>query len=543
MIPRWSVVLMAILALIGLGSLLVGLDAQFGFIPLELMFLEYKAQIVRNSPEMSLVALGAVFPPLLAWMAALLGSAVTVHVLLGAALVSRLWRRFALLAASGSGVWVALWMLLTLLHPAVGLMLLRSPAWVLTALLLSYGLYVVMAMLRGVDVPQTGRLPATALWSPRDLTLPMVLLGFTLALLTLVRWEFWFVFPWILGAVWLTLKDRKIGFQITGLVVMGFMSLALMGGWLYLNWLPTGDALAFLHDHSSGTQLPQVQAFFLQAGWLDSARITGSWILWVTPAYAVVALVALIRSKRKGVIAMIALAPYLMEIFSYRQGLFLPEISRYGLFVVMVPVLLQACVPKQWWEKVLVTGLLGLSLLSGGVMLQTSSLVPEEVVLWRQLSGQPVVAVNEGSRLLVDPLTDRPLQQWLEQREEEHQMGSYLSQTLQSGDLVLVDDTVHFPILYWVANPYFFLTPRMQNFGFALTQPQRQVDYVLVSGFRSPIRDRDRVIQFRPEQLSDGDRPAALPGFQRELTAPYLQLLKNTEGKEPPELRNLETVS
>jgi hypothetical protein len=559
MIPRWSIAAVAVLTVVGLSALLMGLDLHFGFVPLELMFLEFKARLVRDSPERSLVSLGAVFPPLLVWMSALAGSAVLVQVALGAALVSRIWQRCCVVAAVGvttasskilwgdgfgarinPGVWAVIWMSLTLAHPAVGLMLLRAPIWILTALMLSYGIRVVLAIFRGVDLPTQGVLPPSPLWQPRELTLPLVMLGFTWALLTLVRWEFWFVMPVLVAAVMLSARGQKQGFQVTAVVILSFMSLALMAGWLYVNWLPSGDPFAFLHDHSSGVRLPQLQSYFQQYGWLEGLRRAGWGILVVTPAYGLVSIGALLHTRHKGAMLLVILAPVLMEMMAYQQGSFLPEISRYGLFVVIVPVLLQACVPHHFLSKVAVTAALGLSLFTGGFWLESGHVMPEEAVLWGHLSGQTIVAANpDDLTQRLDPRSNQPVQRWLEQRAAEREAGAFIVQTVGQEDVVLVDDAVHFPVLYWVANPYQFLTPQMQTFGYALAQPHRLVDYVLVSGFQSPVHRQDRVVQFRPQTLSNGNQMASLPQFKRAFSNRYIQILVNSQGKEAPTLRDV----
>ncbi|MCF2970144.1 hypothetical protein L1047_02895 [Synechococcus sp. Nb3U1] len=505
-----------------LTLVLVGLEWAWGWVSLEDQFLGYKGSVAAVGPDPRLSVVGISFPPLLVLGTALLGSPLLLRIALGSLLLLWGWRQLAQLPV-GVG-WRWLWGMLIALQPSFGLMLLRSPGWIATAGLLGVNMTLLLPLSRVGKVkkdaevdPGTGS-PALSTpeivgqsQRPLPLTLRLVLLGLCLAPLMLLRWESWWLLIWVDLLVLLAFWRESWGFRGTAVLVVSFMSLALILGWLYMNGLAVGDPWAFVYQPSSGLRLPQLQAWLISAGGWDSLAQAGIWLLVVVPAYLIVGVGTMVQwIGGRWVWALGWACPVVLLVASLGQGLFVPELSRFGVFWMLMPLLLGSYLQVGrggWGQRLGITAALLLSLLTSGYVLTHGTLIPEEQDLWQRLQASS----RPPSQLV---------QQWQTQRQEQRQVGQYLLQHLLPGQRVLVDDALHFEAIFWAGDPRLFITPHQHEFSIALQQPQEQVDYLLLAGLEDPLRSSDRLLQFWPE-LNFG----SLPEFVEVYGSPQVRLL------------------
>ncbi len=502
---------------------LVLLGLEWGWVSLEAQFLGYKGSVAAVGPDPRLSVVGISFPPLLVFGTALLGSSGLLQILLGSLLLLWWWRQLARLPV-GVG-WRWLWGMLMVVQPSFGLMLLRSPTWIATAGLLGINMALLLSLSR-VDkekkdyVPRAAGDPRTEspisptpemAQRPLPLTLRLVLLGLCLAPLMVLRWESWWLLPWVALIVVLAFGHESWGFRGTAVLVTGFMSLTLILGWLYVNWLAVGDPWAFTYQPSSGLRLPQLQAWLISAGGWNGLAQAGIWLLAVVPAYLMLGLgTCLSFGSGRWVWGLGWALPLVLVVVSFWQGLFLPELSRFGVFWVLMPLVLGAYLDSKGkgglGRRFSVTALLILSLLSSGYVLDQGSLLPEEQELWQQLRPQ------------TRP-TSQPLHPWQAQRQAQRQVGQYLFQHLLPGQRVLTDDALHFEAIFWAGDPRLFVTPHQHEFSSALQRPPEWVDYILVAGPADPLGSADRILQFWPQLTFEG-----LPGFVEVYSSPQARL-------------------
>ncbi len=480
-----------------LGLVLLGLLWGWGWVSLELQFLGYKGSVAAMGPDPRLTTVGVSFPPLLVLGTAILGSPLLLQLLLGTVVVVWWWQLLAQLPV-GVG-WRWLWGMLMVVQPSLGLMLLRSPSWAATAGLLSFNMLLLLPL--SYQNPQQAFLGGSL-----PLNLRLVLLGLGLSPLMLLRWESWWLLPWMILLVVVALWREAWGFRATAVLVVSFMSVALILGWLYINWLAKGDPWTFTYEPGSGLRLPQWQAWLRSAGGWDSLLETGRWLLAVVPAYVLLGLVTFLAYGRGRWVWLLCWAlPLVMVLASFWQGLFVPELSRFGIFWVLMPLLLGSYLRLRSrvssLQKLGITVVLLLSLFSGGYVLDQGFLVPEEQELWQRLRPQAELDTQP-------PGQQELLVSWRAQRQAHRQVGQYLFQHLLPKERVLVDDALHFEAIFWARDPRLFITPHQYEFALALQQPQDWTDYLLLSGLGDPLGQSDRLLQFWPE-LTFG----SLPGF------------------------------
>jgi hypothetical protein len=481
------------LALIGLSLILAWLDMG-GFLNHESEFLGAKALEALNGVEPRYKAIVSVFPPLLIYGTLVLGSPVTLQVLVGALLIGLLIWKIGNLSVPKT--WQRVWTALILFNPAFGLMLLRSPAWVMTAIFLTLQMVLLWTLAKPKGSPS---LPSTVL---------LVLLGLGLAPLMLLRYESWLMLPVIALTLGVLFEQESWGFKSTAILVTLFMSLVFIGTWLYMNWLFTGDAYYFLNSSYSSLRLPETKAFLQQEGFWASWLQSFTWIVQVVPVYLLIVGWVLWQDKRWGLTILILLLPVIFLVAAFWQGTFMPELSRFGIFLGILPLILQQFPPPKLWQRLVFTGALVVSLLGSGALLQQNQFIPEETLLWRKLTQQAL-----PSSLSV--------QQWVQQKQEQRQIAQVLYEKLLPGQRVLMDDAINFPIIYLVNDSSYFILPYQNEFFLALQQPNLFTDFILVPGPQTPGNEQDRLLSYWP-QLAE----TTLPGFQEVFGTSHYRLLQ-----------------
>jgi hypothetical protein len=487
---------LGLVALIGLSCMLVWLDFR-GFLPQDLEFLGAKALVARYGPEPRMQSIGFVFPPLLVYGTLALGSPITLQVLMGALVVGCLARRMMQLPVSHGWRWT--WIILMVLHPAFAFMLLLSPSWTVATALLMW----LCALLWDL-VHAESALPSTSF--PRIFAL--VLVGLGMALLVLLRYESWLLLPLVGVIVGLVFQRESWPFSGAAMLTTLFMSVVAIAAWLYVNWLFTGDAGYFLNSPYSGWRLPGTDMFVQQAGVFASWGEVAGWMVYVAPVYLTSAAWLIWRDRRKALVSLLLVIPIVFPVAAFWQGNFTPQLSRFGLFLGLLPLLWQQCPPSALWQRLIITAMLVLSLIGGAAQLQRSQCTPEETFLWRDLTGQPL---PEGSSA----------QQWGRQQQAKRRVAQVLFEYMQPGQRVLMDDVMNFAVVYLVNDPRYFLMPYQYEFAPALQQPDRYTDFILIAGPESSVKAQDRVLQFWP-QLDQ----AALPKFTELVRTPYYRVLQ-----------------
>ncbi|MGQ9837863.1 MAG: hypothetical protein ACUVRV_07825 [Cyanobacteriota bacterium] len=514
-----------------LSVVLVGLKWGWGWMSLETQFLGYRGSVAAVGPDPRLPVVGISFSPLLIFGTALLRSPLLVQSVLGSVLLLGWWRWLEQLPV-GRG-WRWLWGMLMVVQPSFVFMLVRSPSWIAIAGLLGASMALLLSL---SQVGQTAAavvshssaktaIPLSKREANQDsdsfsFTLELTLLGFSLATLMLLRWESWWLLPWVVLLMLLVFRQESWAFRGTVALVTSFMSLMVILGWLYVNWLASGDPWAFTYQLDSGLRLPQFQSWLISAGRGQGLVEAGAWLGAVVPAYVLVGVAAfLAKGSGRWIWAMVWACPIVLLVASFRQGLFLPELSRFGMFWVLMPLVLGSYLQKGrvgWVQQWGITAALLLSWLSSGYLLTHTPLIPEEQDLGQRLG------LMEASQLV---------QGWQQQRQEQQQVGQYLKQHLLPGQRVLVDDALHFEAIFWAGDPHLFVTPHQYEFSIALQHPQKQVDYLLFSGPQHPFSRLDRLLQFWPQLALEplgflpGDSLPGLPGCVHVYGGSQVQLL------------------
>lgn len=514
----WRLVAPVGIPLLLLAGLLWGLKEGWGWVSLEMQFLGYKGSVAALGPDPRLPIVGTTFPPSLVLATAILGrSPLLLQAILGSLLVGWVGQQLRRLPA-GLG-WRWLWGLLLLLQPALILMLLRSPVWTATSLLLGVNMALLFPLADEKQAAEKEELP---------ITLRLLLLGLALGPLMVLRWENVWLLPWLAGVLLVAFRQQSWGFRWTSLLVAGFISLALILSWLYVNWLAVGDPWAFTFQVGSGLRLPQLREDLQQVGGWRGLLEAGKWLALLAPAYLLLGMGSLLGRR---VWALIWGMPLVVLLASLGQGLFLPELSRFGLLWVPLPLLMRAYLCRGagpgWAKRLLITALLGLNCLTGGYGVSQEPgflmpLVAEERDLWERLVAGlvPLSGELEAAQNLYEVTSaGQALEDWRRLRQEKRQVGQYLYRHLLPGQKVLVDDDIHFEAIFWARDPRSFLTPHQYEFALALQHPQERVDYLLVAGLADPLRSADRILQFWPGLTFEG-----LPGFREVYSSPQVRL-------------------
>lgn len=482
-----------LLTLVGLSLVLAWMDMQ-GFSNYDSEFLGAKVLAALQGGEPRYRAIVSVFPPLLIYGSLILGSPVTLHILLGAIIIGFLAGKFENLSVPK--IWRDIWLALVVLHPAISLMLLRSPAWAMTTIFFTVQIVLLWKLVR---TKASQSLPPTLL---------LVLLGLGLAPLMVIRYEAWLILPAIALILWVLFQQESWGFKSTAILVTLFMSLVFIGTWLYMNLLFSGDPYYFINSHYSGLRLPETQAFLQQedfwAGWQRSLI----WTVQVVPVYLLIVGWSLWQDKKRKLTSLILLLPILFLAAAFWQGTFLPEVSRFGIFLGIIPLILQRFPPTKLWQRLTITGALVVSLLASGALLQQDRLIPEESILWRKITQQALPSSVS-------------VQQWVQQKQAQRQIAQVLFEKLLPGQKVLMDDAANFPIVYLVNNSSYFILPYQNEFFLALQQPEILTDFILIPGPQTSGYQRDRILSYWP-QLTE----TTLPGFQEVFGTSHYRLLQ-----------------
>lgn len=489
-----------VLTILGLSSLVIGLDWQ-GYIAQPIAFLGSKAILAVQGPEPSFVATGYAFPPLLVYGSALVRSPVILQVISGTLLVGSVIRTMGKLGVSR--LWQILWTLLILLHPALGLMLLRDPTWVTTTLLLLITLRLLWQILQPQDLP---------------LSFLVVLVGLTVAGLMLLRFEAWWGLVFILISIWCLLLEETWQYRAAALFIVLTMSLFAIGTCVYLNWLATDNPLAFLSQPGSGVRLPGLDSFFVQAGLGEGILKIISWMIQIVPIYVLLMVWLIWRTKFHLQVGLILALPIVLLLINLWEGLYTPNLSQFGVYLALLPLLLGQLPSRQSWRKLLITLGLALSLVSSGWMLQQNQVIPDEILLWRHLTHQHLPELQ-------------PVQQLHQKTIEQRKITAYLFQTQQPQQHILMDDRLHFPILYLFHKTEGLILPHQYEFDVALDYPNQWVDWIVVAGARSPLRSQDAVRRPLAQQMGtepDSEEALTVPGFHTVFDSPYYQVLQRS---------------
>jgi hypothetical protein len=481
------------IVLVGLSLILAWLDLN-GFSNYDTEFLGAKALQALNGAEPRYRAIVSIFPPLLVYCTLIVGSAITLQALLGAIAVGLIvWQMDSIAVAP---IWRSVWTVLIIFNPTFGLMLLRSPVWVAVTIFLTLLMAVLWMLAQGKEMPS---LPTTLL---------LVLLGLGLAPLMLLRYEAWLILPAVALVILLLFPAQAWDFKITAILVTLFMSLVLIATWLYMNWMFTGDAYYFFNSHYSGMRLAETKIFLQQEDFTNSWWQSFAWLVQVVPIYLAIALWTIWRSKQRLLFAIILLLPVTLLAAGFFQGTFMAEASRFGVFLGILPPLVQLNTPNKFGQQILLTAALVVNLFISTSFLQQERVVPEEAILWRQITRQ-------------EAPTTIPVQQWLQQKQAQRQIAQVLYEKLLPAQKVLLDDGVNFPIIYLLNDASYFILPYQNEFFLALQQPDLSTDFILIPGSQTRGSEQDRILSYWP-QLAE----TTLPGFQEVFGNPYYKLLQ-----------------
>lgn len=481
-----------LLALLVLSLIIAWLDIT-GFSSYDLEFLGAKALEAFNGAEPRYRAIVSIFPPLLVYGTLILGSPVSLQVVLGAFLIGLLtWQ---IRNSPVSKTWQWIWMVLIVLNPAFSLMLVRSPTWVTVTIFLSLQ----MALLWTLSQNKGTTLPST---------LGLVLLGLGLAPLMLLRYEAWFILPLVALALVKLFPQESWGFRFTAILVTLFMSVVVITTWMYMNWLFTGDAYYFLNSYYSGMRLAETKVFLQQEDFWSSWLRSFTWIIQAVPVYLLMAGWVVWREQKWILSTSILLFPVIFLVAGFWQGTFMPEASRFGIFLGILPLILQQFPLTMLWQRFVVTLALVISLFCSVTLLQQNQFIPEETILWRQITRQEIPATL-------------PVQQWVLQKQAQRQIAQVLFEKLLPDQKVLMDDAVNFPIIYLLNDASHFILPYQNEFFLALQQPDFLADFILVPGSETRGQEQDRILSYWP-QLAE----TSLPGFQEVFGTPHYKLLQ-----------------
>lgn len=498
--PGPAVFGVSLLTIIGLTSLVMGLDWQ-GYIAQPIAFIGSKAMLVVQGPEPSFVATGYAFPPLTVYASAILRSPVTLQIFSGALLVGVVIRTMGKLGVSR--FWQAVWTVLLLLHPAFSFMLLRNPIWIATTLLLWLTIRLLWQMMQPEDLP---------------LSFLVVLVGLTISGLMLLRFEAWPGLLFILATLWCLLLAETWQYRVAALFIVLTMSLFSIGTCVYLNWLATDNPFAFLSLPGSGVRLPGMESFFVQAGFWEGTLKSSSWIFQVVPIYILLMVWLIWRDKFHLQVGLILALPMALMLINLWQGFYTPNLGQCGIYLALMPLLLGQLPLVQSRWKLLITLGLTVSLLSSSWLLQQNQAIPDEILLWRQLTHQALPELQ-------------PVQQLHQKSVDQRKIATFLFRTRQPQQRILMDDRLHFSILYLLQNTEGLILPHQYEFYVALEHPEQWVNFIVVAGARSPLRTQDEVRRLLTQQVDtdpESEEALTVPGFFTVLDSPDYQVLQRS---------------
>ncbi len=487
--------------MVALSSLLVGLDWA-GYIPQTIAFLGSTAMVAVQGPEPSFAATGYIFPPLLIYGSALLQSPVTLQVISGTVLVGLVLYTMGTVAVSKR--WRSLWLILIFIHPAFGLMILREPVWIISALFLFLVMQLAWQILQTQPHPD------------RQISFLIVMVGLTFSGLLLLRFEAWLGLIWLLLLLWCILLDESWQFRVAALFVVLTMSLFSIGTCFYLNWLAADDPFAFLHLPGSGLRLVGLDSFWVKTGPWETIFKSFKEVLHIAPIYGLLVVLLIWQAKFRARLSLLLVLPIVLLCLCLWQGLYTPNLSQFGLYFALLPLLLHNVQSIGTTKKLLITLGLTVSLVSSGWILQQNQVIPEEALLWRKLTRQDLSTVQAVHQLD---------QQTAEQRE----IAAYLFQARRPKQKILMDGGVHFPILYRLQKTAGLVLPHQYEFHVAVDQPEQWVHFIVISGTKSSTRNQDQVRSLLAQRINgdpESEEALTLKGFRTVFNSPYYQVLQ-----------------
>jgi hypothetical protein len=437
---------------IALTGILIFLDTQ-NLLSLEFQFIGAKAIIAAQGPDPRLSAIGFAFPPFLIYLTMLLGSPISTQVLIGTGLVGLiLWLGSQLPC---SRLWRGIILILLVINPAFLIMLMTSPTWTAVSLFLGLSLLFYWHLIN----PRDRKYP---------LSVNLVLLGLTLAPLFLLRYEFWFLLPVFMILSWFCVQGHNLQLKFTLVVVTGFMSFVSIASFLYVNWLISDDPFYFTYAPGNGLRWASLEFLLEQAPGLTALGTSIVWMGRMLPVYYVLCILVFYQI-RNFLVARILLivSPILLLIIMFWQNNFLPQVAIFGAFSILIPVTLLQ--PDRVDSKFLwftVFGLI-LSIYLAGNSLNRNWVIPDESLVWRQITGQDIPQSGTVFR-------------WRQRQLDQQEISNVLFQRLRPGQKVLLDDAVNFSFIYLLHDSHVFILPHQYEFSVALSQPETQVDYILV---------------------------------------------------------------
>ncbi len=437
---------------ITLASILIFLDTQ-NLLGLEFQFIGAKAIIAAQGPDPRLSAIGFAFPPFLIYLTMLLGSPISTQALIGTGLVGFLLWLVRQLPCGW--LWRGIILILLIINPAFWVMLMTSPTW--TAVGLFFGLSLLLYW---------------HLINPRDrkypLSVNLVLLGLTLAPLFLLRYEFWFLLPVFMILSWFSVQSDHLQLKSTLVIVTGFMSAVSIAGFLYVNWLISDNPFYFTYASGNGLRWSSLEFLLEPAPGLQALGASFVWMGRTLPVYYVLCLWVFYKIRNFLVARIILmLSPILLLIIMFWQNNFLPQVAVFGAFLTLIPVTLLQFDRLNSKFILLIVFSLTLSVYLTGSSLNRNWFIPNESLVWRQVTGQSIPKTGAVFR-------------WRQRELDQQEIANTLFQRLRPGQKVLLDDAVNFSFIYLLQDSHIFILPHQYEFSLALSQPEEQVDYILV---------------------------------------------------------------
>ncbi len=496
-----EIFMVCLITVVTLTALLMGLDWG-GYIPQSIAFIGSKAMLAAQGPEPSFAATGYIFPPLLIYGSALLRSPVTLQVIGGTVLVGLILYTMSTVPVAKR--WRSLWIILIFIHPAFGLMILREPVWIFTALFLFLAMQLMWQILQSQPDQDT------------PLSFLIVMVGLTFSGILVLRFEAWLGLFWLLLILWCLLLEETWQYRAASLFVVLTMSLFSMGTCCYLNWLAADDPLAFLHLSGSGLRLIGLDSLWIRVPPWEAVLMSLKQIVQVAPIFGLMVGWLLWQSQYRIRIGLLLTLPVILLCLSLWQGLYTPNLSQFGIYLALMPLLLQNLQSIGFSKKMWITMGLTLSFISSGWLLQQNQVIPEEALVWRKLTHQDVSTVQTVQELD---------QKTAEQRE----IAAYLFQRRRPKERILMDDGMHFPILYRLQNTQGLILPHQYEFKLAVDQPEQWAHFIVMSGAKSPIRNLDKVRSQLAQQVNgspESDEVLTLKDFRTVFNSPYYQVLQ-----------------
>ena len=118
-----------------------------------------------------------------------------------------------------------------------------------------------------------------------------------------------------------------------------------------MNWLFTGDAYYFLNSYYSGMRLAETKVFLQQEDFWSSWLRSFTWIIQAVPVYLLMAGWVVWREQKWILSTSILLLPVIFLFAGFWQGTFMPEASRFGIFLGVLPLILQQFPLTMLWQR------------------------------------------------------------------------------------------------------------------------------------------------------------------------------------------------